>query len=105
MKLLAYVVLFVGKLHSDHLFQWPFVVQQDALREGDAGQTGIKTKLDKIGTKKQEVEQIVRVLCWNPTGNEPSTPWPNRISASSLEAVKHKFPDQISSEVKWSEVK
>ena len=56
MKLLADVVLFVGKLHSGHLLQWPCVVQQDTTREGDAGQTRIKTKLDKIGTKKQEVE-------------------------------------------------
>ena len=28
--------------------------------EGDAGLTRIKTKLDKIGTKKHEVEQIVK---------------------------------------------
>ena len=82
MKLLAYVVLFVGKLHSDHLFQWPFVVQQDALREGDAGQTGIKTKLDKIGTKKQEVEQIVRVLCW--TQQEMNLPRHDQIGFQHL---------------------
>ena len=56
MELLANVVLFVGILHSGHLFQWPCVVQQDLSREGDTGQTRIKTKLDKIGTKKQEVD-------------------------------------------------
>ena len=60
MKLLADVVLFVGKSHSGHLFQWPCVVQQATSMEGDAGLTRIKTKLDKIGTKKHEVEQIVK---------------------------------------------
>ena len=68
MKLLADVMLFVGELHSGHLFHWPCVVQQDAMRGGDAGQTRIKTKLDKIGTKKQEVEQNV-ILVLKPNRN------------------------------------
>ena len=53
-------MLFVGNSQSGHLFQWPCVVQQEVSREGDAGQTRSKTMLDKIGAKKQEVEQIVK---------------------------------------------
>ena len=60
-NLLADVVLFLGKLHSGHFFQWPCVVQQDASREGEARQTRVKAKLDKIGTKKQIVKSDAKI--------------------------------------------
>ena len=53
MNLWTDVMLFVGKLHSARLFQ---IDSELELEQRDAGHTRIKTELDKIGTKKQEVE-------------------------------------------------
>ena len=49
-------MLFVGKLHSTYLFQ----IDSDLVLSNAtpaAGHTRIKNELDKIGIKKQEVEQ------------------------------------------------
>ena len=46
-------MLSVGKLHSTYLFQ----IDSDLVLQRDAGHTRIKYELDKIGIKKQEVEQ------------------------------------------------
>ena len=97
LRISSWLMLFVGKLHNAHLFQ----IDSDLVLSNVTPATQrSRSSWIRLGPRSRRWSKVCwhcQVYCQNPTGIEPSTPWTNWFSASSLEAVT--IRDQTSSEL------